>query len=81
LKIRFVRRDVALVHVTNELGGLVNANGQTLPAHQELSLRVLVKESDGAWRLTAFQNTLIAPFDGPHHRSKEQMLMTGVIGG
>jgi uncharacterized protein (TIGR02246 family) len=64
MKIRFVRPDVALVHVTNELGGLVNANGQTLPAHQELSLRVLVKESDGAWRLTAFQNTLVAPFDG-----------------
>ena len=64
LKIRFVRPDVALVHVTNELGGLVNGNGQTLPAHQELSLRVLVKESDGAWRLTAFQNTLVAPFDG-----------------
>jgi uncharacterized protein (TIGR02246 family) len=64
MKIRFVRHDVALVHVTNELGGLVNANGQTLPAHQEMSLRVLVKESDGGWRLTAFQNTLVAPFDG-----------------
>jgi len=64
MKIRFVRPDVALVHVTNELGGLVNANGQTLPAHQELSLRVLSKESDGAWRLIAFQNTLVAPFDG-----------------
>lgn len=63
MKIRFIRSDVALAHVTNELSGLVNANGQTLPAHQELSLRVLVKESDGAWRLTAFQNTLVAPFD------------------
>lgn len=63
MKIRFIRPDVALVHVTNELSGLVNASGQTLPAHQELSLRVLVKES-GAWRLSAFQNTLVAPFDG-----------------
>ena len=43
MTIRFVRPDVALVHVTNELGGLVNANGQTLLAHQELSLHVLVK--------------------------------------
>ena len=63
MKIRFIRPDVALVHVTNELGGLVNSSGQTLPTHQEMSLRVLVKES-GAWRLTAFQNTLVAPFDG-----------------
>lgn len=63
MKIRFIRPDVALVHVTNELSGLVNASGQTLPAHQELSLRVLVKEGGGAWQLTAFQNTLVAPFD------------------
>jgi len=62
MKMRFIRPDVALVHVTNELGGLVNASGQTLPAHQEMSLRVLVKQG-GGWQLTAFQNTLVAPFD------------------
>lgn len=43
--IRFIRPDVALAHVTNELSGLVNADGQTLPAHRELSLRVFVNES------------------------------------
>ena len=61
VKIRFIKPDVALVHVTNELSGLVSASGQTLPPHQELSLRVFVKGDDGAWRLAAFQNTLIAP--------------------
>ncbi|CAG9244295.1 hypothetical protein PCAR4_1460006 [Paraburkholderia caribensis] len=60
--IRFIRPDVALAHVTNELSGLVNADGQTLPAHQELSLRVFVKES-GVWRVAAFQNTLARPFE------------------
>jgi uncharacterized protein (TIGR02246 family) len=61
VKVRFIRPDVALVHVTNELSGLIGASGQTLPPHQELSLRVFVKDDDGAWRLAAFHNTLIAP--------------------
>jgi hypothetical protein len=50
------------VHVDNELRGLVNSEGQTLPAHRELSLRVFVKES-GVWRVAAFQNTLTRPFE------------------
>ena len=54
-------RPLALVHVTNELSGLIGASGQTLPPHQELSLRVFVKGDDGAWRLAAFRNTPIAP--------------------
>jgi hypothetical protein len=32
--------------------------GQTLPPHQELSIRVLVKDQ-GAWRITAFHNTIL----------------------
>ena len=63
VKIRFIRPDVALVHVTNELRGLVAANGQNLPPHEEISLRVFVKEKDGEWHIAAFQNTLIAPFE------------------
>jgi uncharacterized protein (TIGR02246 family) len=58
--IRFIRPDVAIVHVDNELRGLVNSEGQTLPAHRELSLRVFVKKS-GVWRVAAFQNTLTGP--------------------
>jgi len=50
--IKFIRPDIALVHVTNELSGLVAPDGQTLPSHQELSLRVFAKES-GIWRVAA----------------------------
>lgn len=59
--VRFIRPDVALVHVTNELGGLVAPDGRKLPPHDETSLRVFVK-NDGTWQVTAFQNTLVAPF-------------------
>jgi uncharacterized protein (TIGR02246 family) len=58
LTVRFIRPDVALAHVTNELTGLVNPEGQTLPPHQELSIRVLVKDQ-GVWRITAFHNTIL----------------------
>jgi uncharacterized protein (TIGR02246 family) len=56
--VRFIRPDVALAHVTNELTGLVTPEGQTLPPHRELSIRVLVKDQ-GAWRVTAFHNTIL----------------------
>ena len=56
--VRFVRPDVALAHVTNELSGLTSPEGQTLPPHQELSIRVLVKDQ-GVWRITAFHNTIL----------------------
>ena len=56
--VRFIRPDVALAHVTNELSGLVNPEGQTQPPHRELSIRVLVKDQ-GAWRITAFHNTIL----------------------
>jgi uncharacterized protein (TIGR02246 family) len=56
--VRFIRPDVALAHVTNELSGLVNPEGQTLPPHQELSIRVFVKDQD-VWRITAFHNTML----------------------
>ena len=56
--VRLIRPDVALAHVTNQLSGLVSPEGQTLPSHQELSIRVLVKDQ-GAWRITAFHNTIL----------------------
>jgi uncharacterized protein (TIGR02246 family) len=58
MAVRFVRPDVALAHVTNELSGLVSPEGQALPPHQELSIRVLVKDQ-GSWRITAFHNTIL----------------------
>jgi uncharacterized protein (TIGR02246 family) len=56
--VRFIRPDVALAHVTNQLSGLVSPEGQTLPPHHERSIRVLVKDQ-GGWRITAFHNTIL----------------------
>lgn len=64
VKIRFVRPDVALAHVTNELSGLVTPDGQNIPSHLELSLRVFVRD-DGVWRVASFHNTMFNPFPGP----------------
>lgn len=61
VSVRFIRPDVALVHVTNELSGLIAPDGQRPPPHQELSLRVFVKEQ-GHWWVAAFHNTLVRPF-------------------
>jgi len=58
LSVRFIRPDVALVHLTNELSGLLSPDGQTQAPHRELSIRVLVKDQ-GTWRITAFHNTIL----------------------
>jgi uncharacterized protein (TIGR02246 family) len=58
IRIRFIRADVALAHVRIELSGLAAPNGQLLPPHQELNLRVFLKDG-GAWRVAAFQNTRV----------------------
>ena len=58
IRIRFIKPDVALAHVTNEISGVRGPDGQELPATQELNLRVLVREN-GKWLLTAFHNTTI----------------------
>jgi uncharacterized protein (TIGR02246 family) len=58
VRVRFIRPDVALAHVTNELSGLVSPDGQQLPAQKELSIRVFVRDGDD-WRVAAFHNTMI----------------------
>ena len=60
VKVRLISPDVAIAHVTTELSGVVNAEGQNLPARRELSLRVFVK-NQGVWRVTAFHNTVLQP--------------------
>ena len=59
--VRFVNPELAIAHVANELSGLVDSAGLNLPAHQELSIRVLIKEKN-SWKVTAFHNTMIRPF-------------------
>jgi uncharacterized protein (TIGR02246 family) len=60
IEVRFLRLDVALAHVMNEMSGVTALDGRLLPPHRELSIRVLVKEQ-GAWRITAFHNTIVQP--------------------
>jgi len=59
VRTRFIRPDVALVHVNHEMTGMLDTAGNELPPHRELSLRVVVKES-GKWLVTAFQNTTVS---------------------
>ena len=59
--VRFVAPNVAVAHVTNELSGIVRPDGQRLPPHTELSIRVFAK-ADGVWKVAAFHNTIVAPF-------------------
>lgn len=58
LRVRFVRRDVAVVHQTHEMSGMLSADGQRMPPHRERSIRVVVKEQ-GTWLTTAFHNTIV----------------------
>ena len=66
-KIRFVRHDIALAHVTHEMRGMLDESGKELPPHPELNLRVFVKEN-GKWLMTAFHNTAIATPAAPLHK-------------
>ena len=58
ISVRLIRPDVALAHVTNEMSDVLSPEGQPLPSHRELSIRVVVKDQ-GVWRVTAFHNTVL----------------------
>jgi uncharacterized protein (TIGR02246 family) len=66
-KIRFLRPDIALAHVTHEMRGMLDASGKELPPHPELNLRVFVKEN-GKWLMAAFHNTGVATPAAPPHK-------------
>ena len=58
VSVRFIRADVALAHVINEMSGIISVDGAKQPPHKELSIRVLVRDQ-GVWRITAFHNTIL----------------------
>lgn len=58
--IRFVRPDVAVVHVTHEISSMLDQAGKPLPPHPELSTRIYVKQK-GRWLVSAFHNTGLPP--------------------
>ena len=53
VEVRFIRPDVAIAHVTNELSDQANPGERPVPQHHELSIRVFAKET-GVWRVAAF---------------------------
>ena len=62
--VRFIRTDVAIVHVLHEISGMLDASGKVLPPHPELSTRVYVKNG-GRWLMTAFHNTGLSAHPPP----------------
>ena len=62
--IRMIKPDVEVDFDVNGLNELVPTDGQSVPAHQELSLRVFVRDG-GIWQVAAFHNTMIALFAPP----------------
>ncbi len=64
LRIRFVRPDVAIVHQTHEMSGMLSPDGQKMPPHRERGIRVMVKEQ-GKWLTTAFHNTIVRDIEQP----------------
>ena len=56
VRIRFIRPDVAIVHVTSETAGIATSDGRELPPQKELNIRVLTREN-GRWLVAAFHNT------------------------
>ena len=59
VRIRFIADDVALAHVSVEMSGLVAPDGQAVPSHRELNLRVFARD-EGVWRVAAFHSTVVA---------------------
>jgi uncharacterized protein (TIGR02246 family) len=58
VSVRFIRPDVALAHVTNEMSGVLTPAGDVQAPHTELSIRVVVKDR-GVWKVTAFHNVIV----------------------
>jgi len=64
VRVRFVASDVAIAHATYEISGMIGLDGLMTPPHEELSLRVLVKNND-RWLVTAFHITTIGARQPP----------------
>jgi uncharacterized protein (TIGR02246 family) len=58
-EVRFLRPDVALVHVHWELTGQIGPDGAALPTRQGILSHVVAK-TGGKWLITSSQNTDIA---------------------
>jgi len=59
-RVKFLRPDVASLHMRWDLTGLALPSGQALPDRKGVLVYILVKDS-GAWRIAVGQNTDIVP--------------------
>ncbi len=46
------------------MSGMLAPDGEKMPPHKELGIRVLVKQH-GKWLITAFHNTMVRPAEPP----------------
>jgi uncharacterized protein (TIGR02246 family) len=60
IRVKFLRPDVASLHMRWDLTGLALPNGQPLPDRKGVLAYILVKEG-GEWRIAVGQNTDIVP--------------------
>jgi uncharacterized protein (TIGR02246 family) len=60
MRVKFLRPDVASLHMLWELTGLVLPDGQPLPDRKGVLVYILVKDA-GEWRIAVGQNTDVTP--------------------
>ena len=65
VRVRFLRPDVAIAHASYEIAGMVGFDGRVAPPHEELSVRVLVR-NNGRWLVSAFHITTASSPLRPH---------------
>jgi hypothetical protein len=53
-----------IVHELHEMSGMLTDSGEKMSPHQELSIRVMVKEQ-GKWLIAALYNTIVRPVATP----------------
>ena len=60
ISVRFLKPDVAVVHVQWTMTGALGPTGGAAPPQRGIQTQVLLKQG-GVWRIDAFQNTNAAP--------------------
>jgi len=60
VRVKFLRTDVASLHMRWDLTGLALPNGQPIPDRKGVLVYILVKDG-GEWRIAVGQNTDIVP--------------------
>ncbi len=62
--VRFLKRDVAIVHAVIELSGAMNPQGRQLPPGLGV-ITAVIEQAPGGWRIIALQNTAVTGQQSP----------------